>query len=351
MAIRVELCGALTVEVDGRRVEDDLPGRQGRLLFAYLARNHDRPVRRDELVDVVWDDHPPGSPDAGLAALLTRVRQALGPDAVSGRAHLRLAGEVWVDLDEARAAAAEAEEALAAGDPRRAAERARAALERFERPLLPELAGRWVDEQRAELDGLHSDALETLARAALRLGGGELPAADRAARALIQREPYRESGYALLMELLAARGNLAEALRVYDQLRVLLRDELGATPAPHVTALHDRLLMQDEAPAPPPTAPGLPLPTVLATREERPFVGRAAELALRCGGRGSWGRARWSWSRGRRAWGRPGSPRASPPRRTRAAPRCCTGGSTRRPSSRTSRSSKRSATTWPTRRR
>ena len=141
MAIRVELCGALTVEVDGRRVEDDLPGRQGRLLFAYLARNHDRPVRRDELVDVVWDDHPPGSPDAGLAALLTRVRQALGPDAVAGRAHLRLAGEVWVDLDEARAAAAEAEEALAASDPRRAAERARAALERFERPLLPELAG------------------------------------------------------------------------------------------------------------------------------------------------------------------------------------------------------------------
>jgi DNA-binding SARP family transcriptional activator len=279
VAIRVELCGALTVEVDGRRVEDDLPGRQGRLLFAYLARNHDRPVRRDELVDVVWDDHPPGSPDAGLAALLTRVRQALGPDAVSGRAHLRLAGEVWVDLDEARAAAAEAEEALAAGDPRRAAERARAALERFERPLLPELGGRWVDEQRGELDGLHSDALETLARAALRLGGGELPAADRAARALIQREPYRESGYALLMELLAARGNLAEALRVYDQLRVLLRDELGATPAPHVTALHDRLLMQGEAPAPPPTAPGVPLPTVLATREERPFVGRAAELA------------------------------------------------------------------------
>jgi DNA-binding SARP family transcriptional activator/RecA/RadA recombinase len=282
VAIRVELCGALTVEVDGRRVEDDLPGRQGRLLFAYLARNHDRPVRRDELVDVVWDDHPPGSPDAGLAALLTRVRQALGPDAVAGRAHLQLAGEVWVDLDAARAAAAEAEEALAAGDPRGAAERARAALERFERPLLPELAGRWVDEQRAELDGLHSDALETLARAALRLGGGELPAADRAARTLIQREPYRESGYALLMELLAARGNLAEALRVYDQLRVLLRDELGATPAPHVTALHDRLLMQDEAPSPGTfraAAPDLPLPAVLAGREERPFVGRAAELA------------------------------------------------------------------------
>ncbi len=294
MATRIELCGALTVEVDGRRVEDDLPGRQGRLLFAYLALNRERPVRRDELVDVVWDESPPGSPDAGLAALLTRLRRALGPEAVEGRAHLRLAlPDVWLDVDVALAAAAEAEAALAAGDPRRAAERAQAALALFERPLLPELSGRWVDEQRAALDGLHSDALETLARAALRLGPGELPAADRAARGLIQREPYRESGYAVLMELLAARGNVAEALRVYDQLRVLLRDELGATPAPHVTALHDRLLLQGESPAavsadgPPAPAVAIPLPAVLARGEERPFVGREAALSVL---RGRWER-------------------------------------------------------------
>ena len=57
------------------------------------------------------------------------------------------------------------------------------------------------------------------------------------------------------MEVLAARGNVAEALRVHEELRVLLRDELGATPAPHVTALHDRLLMQDEAPTNPQPRP------------------------------------------------------------------------------------------------
>ena len=281
MATRIELCGALTVEVDGRRVEDDLPGRQGRLLFAYLALNRERPVRRDELVDVVWDENPPGSPDAGLAALLTRLRRALGPDAVEGRSHLRLAlPDAWLDVEAARAAAADAEVALAGGDPRRAADHAQVALALFERPLLPELSGRWVDEERAAIDGLHSDALETLARAALRLGPGELPAAERAARALIQREPYRESGYAVLMELLAARGNVAEALRVHDQLRVLLRDELGATPATHLTALHERLLMQGETPAPAADAATVPLPAVLERRDERPFVGREPELAV-----------------------------------------------------------------------
>lgn len=52
----------------------------------------------------------------------------------------------------------------------------------------------------------------------------------------------RESGYRLLMEVLAARGNIAEALREYEELRVLLRDELGATPSPQVQALHLHLL-------------------------------------------------------------------------------------------------------------
>ena len=123
MPTRIELCGALTVEVDGRRVEEDLPGRQGRLLFAYLALNRERPVRRDELVDVVWDENPPGSPDAGLAALLTRAAPRARPDAVEGRSHLRLAlPDAWLDVEAARAAAADAEVALAGGDPRRAAE-------------------------------------------------------------------------------------------------------------------------------------------------------------------------------------------------------------------------------------
>jgi hypothetical protein len=52
----------------------------------------------------------------------------------------------------------------------------------------------------------------------------------------------RESGYRLLMEVLAARGNIAEALREYEELRVLLRDELGATPSPQIQALHLQLL-------------------------------------------------------------------------------------------------------------
>ena len=44
------------------------------------------------------------------------------------------------------------------------------------------------------------------------------------------------------MEALAARGNPAEALQVYERLRTTLREELGAGPAPETKALHQGLL-------------------------------------------------------------------------------------------------------------
>ena len=74
------------------------------------------------------------------------------------------------------------------------------------------------------------------------MGGTELAAAVRAGRELIRREPYRESGYRVLMEALALEGNAAEALRVYDSLRTHLRDQLGAAPSPATQELHRRLL-------------------------------------------------------------------------------------------------------------
>ena len=69
-----------------------------------------------------------------------------------------------------------------------------------------------------------------------------MAAAERDARRLIRLAPYRESGYRLLMQALARRDNNAEALLVYEQLRTVLRDELGATLSPATQALHRRIL-------------------------------------------------------------------------------------------------------------
>jgi DNA-binding SARP family transcriptional activator len=44
------------------------------------------------------------------------------------------------------------------------------------------------------------------------------------------------------MRALAMQDNAAEAIRVYDRLRCLLRDELGIAPGERAQELHGRLL-------------------------------------------------------------------------------------------------------------
>jgi DNA-binding SARP family transcriptional activator len=69
-----------------------------------------------------------------------------------------------------------------------------------------------------------------------------LPQAADCARQLIELAPFRETGHLILMEALERSGNVAEALRAYDRLRVLLREELGTTPSPPVQSVYRRLL-------------------------------------------------------------------------------------------------------------
>src|SRR3954462_1372315 len=82
---RIELCGRLLVEIDGEGLQEALPGRQGKLLFASLVLNRARPVRRDELVEALWSENgQPESADALLRPPLSRLRKALGPGRLRG---------------------------------------------------------------------------------------------------------------------------------------------------------------------------------------------------------------------------------------------------------------------------
>ena len=123
--------------------------------------------------------------------------------------------------------------------------------------------------------------MTALADACLRTGaGGE--AAGWAQQA-IELEPFRETGYRLLMEAHAADGNRAEALRVYERCRRLLADELGAYPSPETESVYQRLLQAPPAPKrlpPERPAPGRPPTAGRGRRLARPRLLAAAALAV-----------------------------------------------------------------------
>lgn len=242
--MRLQICGQVVASVHGRRIEDALPGRQGRLLLAYLAANRVRAVPRDELVEALWPRELPAHADSALSALLSKLRRALGPDLLEGRGELRLVlpPGSFVDLEAADEAIHRAESAVRREDWAAAWGPARVALHTANRGFLPGEDAPWIDELCRHLDDVRLRAHECVARSGLGLGGPELDSALRSGRALVALAPFRESGFRLLMRALEAEGNVAEALAVYDRLRTTLREQLGTAPGRPTQELYRALL-------------------------------------------------------------------------------------------------------------
>lgn len=238
------------MEIAGRNVTQLIPRRQGRVLFTYLVVNRHRYSSRDQLVDALWAGAVPPDAEGALSSVLSRLRRAIGIDALGGRGEVRLMlpPGAWVDLEAAEEALHRAESAIAQRQWARAWGPSLVALFAARRGFLRGEDAPWIEACRRRLEDIHCSALECYSASTLGLAGTELHVGERTARELIDLAPYRESGYRLLMEILAARGNVAEALRVYEELRTLLREELGATPSPPIQALQLQLLKAADQP-------------------------------------------------------------------------------------------------------
>lgn len=241
---RIQLCGRFVVELEGKRVEDALPGSKGRLAFAYLVLNRDRRVNRDELLTAVYGEEASPEQRPSLSVLLSKLRGAIGSERLAGRSELELVlpPDAFVDVEAAREALHRCESHIAAGEWAESWGPAGVAYHVARRPLLQGEDRPWLDDWRRRLEDIMLRGLECFAQARLGLAGPTLPQAEDAARQLIELAPYRESGHRILIESLEQRGNLAEALLAYDRLRVLLQNELGVAPSPALQRIHMRLL-------------------------------------------------------------------------------------------------------------
>jgi YVTN family beta-propeller protein len=251
LSLKVFLTGRVAVKTDRAVIDEaQLGGRQGRLLFAYLVAERSRPVPRDELAEALWGETPPATRDKALTVIASKLRGALADAGLDGRElltaafgcyRLDLPEGTWVDLFAAASSAQDAEDALAAGELDQARAAAESAESLARRPFLPGEDGAWVEQKRRDLADTRERALSVLAGACLRSGAAR--EAAKWAEELIALSPFREAGYRTLMEAHVVAGNRAEALRVYEQCRQLLAEELGAYPSPETDSIY-RLLLE-----------------------------------------------------------------------------------------------------------
>ena len=243
--IRIYLAGEVAVE-NGEQLlrEADLAGRQGRLALVYLVAERERAVTQSELAELLWPDSLPPSWPVALSAVVSKLRQRLGTigldrDRVIANAfrcyQFRPPGEAWIDLEAAADALHQAEGALQADQPQAAYGPALIATTIARRPFLVGEDAPWVTTRRERLRDILVRSLDCRVEALM--WNGELALAQDQARAAVELEPFRESGYRRLMQVLVKRGDRAEAVRVYQNCKRRLADELGVGPSAETESL------------------------------------------------------------------------------------------------------------------
>jgi SARP family transcriptional regulator, regulator of embCAB operon len=251
---RVYLTGRIRIETSvGSLEQERLPGRQGRVALARLVLARSQPLPRETLAATLWPDDPPAAEDAGLSAIVSKLRSALTGIGLKGALRsaagcyeLRLPPGTWVDVEAAATELDLAEGALRQDDIERAWGSATVANAILRRPFLPGNEGGWVESQCLRLRGQRLRASDCLAETWLRRGEGAL--AQHVAEEAIGVAPLREGNYRLLMRAHLAQGNRSDALLAFHRCRHALAEELGVDPSPETQAVFADVLGGGSAP-------------------------------------------------------------------------------------------------------
>jgi len=287
--VRFEVLGPMRV-ID-ERGERPVAGIRQRILLGAMLASAGKSVETDRLAEIVWDGVPPERAVPTLRTYVARLRSGLGPAAASrivtgDGGYLVEVDQGELDTQAFDALCGDVGNAIRGGDWAAASGHAAEALGLWRGNALSDapsqvLRDMWLprlEQQRMQVTEWHIDA-------ELHLGRHE--ALVPQLRQLTAEHPLRERFQAQLMQALARCGRQAEALRVYQDARNLLVEELGIEPGPELRQLHKQVLAGVSDPgahgasvvlAPGgASAPGAPRQLPAATGS---FTGRRVELDL-----------------------------------------------------------------------
>lgn len=230
-------------------------GERQRTLLAALLAARGETVAADSLVELLWGSALPDNPSAALHSQVSRLRRSL-VDVLSDQCDLvtRTPGYALTvrtdDVDATRfenrvvaARLARVEDAVGLFNEALSLWRG-AAYGEFADMLPAYLEG-------IRLDELRLTAFEERARVLVELGRSESVVPEL--EAFVVANPLREAARAVLMRALYARGLHTKALRLYQDYREGLADELGLEPSAALQRLQGEILNHslDVADAPP----------------------------------------------------------------------------------------------------
>lgn len=248
MVFTLTLFGSFRLTAAGLTVEP-FSTLKARTLLAFLALNRAQPVRREALGDLLWPESDAERSRGNLKTALWSIRRNLAaagcdPDAALAvtKHDVRWIAPIEIDVERLERAAAGADAALR-----------RLSIERDGGDFLAGDFGDWAVQQRERYTALYE-----------RLVGEELARTRDPALAelLLEKDPYQEFAYVVLLDAAIARGNFRSARATYDRALTALA-ELQVEPSPELRERLASIRSGERA----------------SDRFELPFVGRHEELS------------------------------------------------------------------------
>lgn len=254
------LCFAVLGPVQAWRdgTELDLGTPLQRSILAMLLLREGRAVTPAEMIDAIWGEDAPPRALGALRTYVSRLRSVLEPGRSPrtrpelltsvGRGYALRLNDSTLDLVLFDRGVQEAETARRAGDVGGAAESLRASLALWAGEPLAGAVGPYAEHQRDRLVERRMSVLEVLMDLDLELGRHADVVSELIA--LTADHPLRERLRAQLMLAYYRCGRKAEALTAFADTRTALIEELGIDPGSDLTALHQRILIDDPSLAP-----------------------------------------------------------------------------------------------------
>ncbi|MFF0309902.1 BTAD domain-containing putative transcriptional regulator [Streptosporangium sp. NPDC004379] len=228
-----------------------LGGAKPRALLAALLLEAGHVVPAGRLMEVVWGDRPPDTARAVLQTYVSSLRRSLtraGLPPVIGSHRVGYLAEIppgTLDLHVAEHRIAEARSAAADGRHEEAVASFQAALALWRGPalggtgdVLPQMAGRRLDELRLTVTG---------ERIAAELETGRPDRLIGELTELVAHHPLHEGLRGHLMTALYRAGRQSDALAEFRRGAAALADELGIDPGPELRRLQEAILRADPA--------------------------------------------------------------------------------------------------------
>jgi DNA-binding SARP family transcriptional activator len=230
------MLGPLELDVAGRRVVK-WSSLKARAVFQYLLIHHDRPVRRDVLMNLQWPNHTHASARNNLNVALHSLRNALdGPwhevqPVVYQDGCYVLNPELrwWMDRDEFHAALSQAHLVRISGHPRQALCHYERAVGLYRGRLFEDdSSDDWYLPEQRHLNELYLEALEGLGEIYFDIG--DLDSAEYFGQLGLTNDLCCEPIHRLLMRCYSADHKQHLVKRQYRLCVDALRDELDISP-------------------------------------------------------------------------------------------------------------------------